>query len=105
MPVEAVGETGANPCFTFAPFFGLPLRVLEALPRAFVAILLALFLAGVPGEEPRLPERRPQLRVMRQQCPRDPMPDGPRLPMHAAAGDVDADVDPPLCTGDDEVLF
>src|SRR5712664_2266860 len=70
----------------------LSLGELEPLARAGPAVLLALYRAGVACEEPRLLQRRPELRVELGERAADPVPDGAGLPREAAAADVDRDV-------------
>src|SRR6516225_9341756 len=82
----------------------LTFRVLEALPRTLVAILLPFLDARVPGEKPCLTQGGPELRVQNQQRPRDAMTDRARLAGHSAAGDVGDDIEAPFEVGDDQRL-
>src|SRR6187551_3560636 len=77
----------------------LALRELLAPARLVQTDLLALDFAGVAGDEPCLRQRGFQLRIVIDQCARDAVPYGARLPRLAPADDVDHDVERLLVVG------
>src|SRR5690606_22748451 len=74
----------------------LTLRELEPLARSRLTGLLPLDLPRVPGQQPVLTQRAPQIRVELEQRPRDAQTDRPRLARQTAAVHVHQDVEPPL---------
>src|SRR2546426_786885 len=62
-----------------------PLAVLEPFARARLAVFLALFHARIARQQPFGLQRRPQVGVHRQQCPRDTVPHGAGLTGRATA--------------------
>src|SRR5690349_1569468 len=65
----------------------LALRVLETLAGARLAVLLALFLAGVAGQVPGSLEDAPPLRILGDERAGDAVAHGFRLSAVPAAGD------------------
>src|SRR5690606_27589545 len=63
----------------------LALRVLRPLAGLVQAVLLALHGAGVAGDEARLAQRRPQVRVVRDERAGDAVADGAGLAARPAA--------------------
>src|ERR1700675_1557054 len=63
----------------------LPLRKLEAFPRALLPVLLAFLHTGIARQKSILPQSRPQLRVIPRDRPRQSHAHGPSLPANAAA--------------------
>src|SRR5437764_4810716 len=70
----------------------LAFRELEALARALLSVLLALFGARVARDESRVLERGAQIRVELHERARDAVAHGTGLACGAAARDVDDDV-------------
>src|ERR1043165_885754 len=75
------------------PHSSLPLRELEALARALLPVLLALFGARVARHESRVLERGPEVCVELHQSARDAVAHCAGLPRRASARDVDDDVE------------
>jgi hypothetical protein len=69
----------------------LPLRKLEAFPRALLPVLLPFLHTGIARQKSILPQSRPQLRVITRDRSRQSHPHCPSLPANAAAmrGDLD----------------
>src|SRR6476619_6683140 len=70
----------------------LSLRELEALARALLSVLLALFDARVARHQTGLFQCGPQFVVVLNQRARDPMTNRPCLTRRTTAGDIDDDV-------------
>src|SRR5690606_22585012 len=82
----------------------LALGVLRRLASLLEAVLLALGLARVAGQQTRLLQRRAPLGVLALQAPGDAAAQGAGLPGHAAAGDACDDVEAALGLGGPERL-
>src|SRR3989337_172819 len=80
----------------------LALRPLEALARPLLAVLLAFLHPGIAGQKTVLAQLRTQRRIGQRQRPRQPLADGARLAVAAAALDGNVGIELVGNAGEDQ---